>query len=45
MATQEQKVQAAAGSKNVKAQQSSATQNAKVQAAAPRPTPTRPQKR
>ncbi len=49
MATQEQKVQAAAGPKNVKAVQSSAAVNAKVAAAAhaPRSTAplTRPQKR
>jgi hypothetical protein len=38
--TQEQKVLAAAGPQNVKAQQSSAATNAKVQAAAPAPRPT-----
>jgi len=37
--TQEQRVAAATGPKNVKAQQSSAAMNAKVAAAAPRPAP------
>lgn len=49
MGTQEKKVLAAAGPKNVKAQQSSAAMNAKVATAAPvsRPTAviTHPQKR
>jgi len=47
MATEDKTIKAAAGPKNIKSAHSSATQNAKVKAAAPGPAaaPQRPQKR